>query len=355
MTVTLWRSALVAALFALHPLHVESVAWVAERKDVLSTFFFMLTIWAYAKYAQSKVGARNKVQNLTSKVGGTGRTRLAYYALALVLFTLGLLSKPMVVTLPFVLLLLDYWPLRRWELETGESNRGNKLSRVITGRTLLLEKLPFLALSAGASLITFLVQDRAHSVSIGVPFEPRFANAIASYLKYLSKTVWPSNLAVFYPHPVLGSVTQDPWAPEVYAAGLVILGLTCWALYRLKREPWFAVGWFWYLGTLVPVIGIVQVGGQAMADRYTYIPLIGIFIVVVWAAAEFLNRAPVLVGLETGAPTGSLGWRRAWPGILGIAVVVACVAAAKGYKLQAFDCDPEAARLSVQFIPPKYK
>jgi tetratricopeptide (TPR) repeat protein len=305
MTGAPWRSAFVAALFALHPLHVESVAWVAERKDVLSTFFFMLTLIAYAKYTEVQ-SSKFKVQSQKAQLGTpeslqpsitnhptssvqhpTSSIRYpasVFYLLALLLFALGLMSKPMLVTLPFVLLLLDYWPLQRF----GSSTINHQLSTI---RRLLLEKLPFFTLSAGSSVITFLAQSRSHAVSVTMPFEARLANSITSYLRYLQKALWPANLSLHYPHPTVLSPEMDPWGWQTLIAALVVLVLSGWAVWRLKREPWFAVGWFWYLGTLVPVIGVVQVGGQAMADRYTYIPLIGIFIVVAWSLEEFVSHA----------------------------------------------------------------
>jgi tetratricopeptide (TPR) repeat protein len=337
MTGATGRSAFVAALFALHPLHVESVAWVSERKDVLSAFFFMLTLLAYAKYAERRTKRgegldKSKVQSPRSKVtesvtsgewpvgsrvegrGSRKLRALRYYALALFLFALGLMSKPMLVTLPFVLLLLDYWPLGRFQLKTQNS----KLRTLLP---LLWEKLPFLTLSLASSIITFLVQSRGHAVSSGVGLEPRLANAICSYLKYLGKAIWPVNLSIFYPHPnfsssslnVFGSPGPSPWTWQVIAAALMLVALSSWALLRPKREPWFAVGWFWYLGTLVPVIGVVQVGWQAMADRYTYIPLIGIFVLVAWGAAALL---------------GGLHWHQRVVGAAGLAAALACAAVA---------------------------
>jgi tetratricopeptide (TPR) repeat protein len=261
MTGAVWRCVFVAALFAVHPLHVESVAWVAERKDVLSTFFFMLTLLAYVQYAE-----QSKTQNSKSRL---------WYAFALVLFALGLMSKPMLVTLPFILLLLDFWPLQRLQPQT-----------IIR---LALEKVPFMCLAAISSVLTFLAQAKGHNVSVGLPLDSRLANAIASYLKYLGKTIWPVDLAVFYPHPDIRYPLSNQWPTwQICAAALLLVLVSAFALLRCKRQPWFAVGWFWYLGALVPVIGIVQVGGQALADRYTYIPLIGVFICVVWAVSDFL-------------------------------------------------------------------
>ncbi len=264
MTGAVWRCAIVAALFAVHPLHVESVAWVAERKDVLSTVFFMLTLLAYVQYAE-----KSKTQNPEFKL---------WYAFVLLLFAFGLMSKPMLVTLPFLLLLLDFWPLQRLQPK-------NFLR-------LVLEKIPFLCLAAISSVFTFIAQAKGHNVSVGLPLVSRVANAIASYLKYLGKTIWPADLAVFYPHPDIRYPISNQWPGwEICAAALLLAGVSAFALLRSKRQPWFATGWFWYLGALVPVIGIVQVGGQALADRYTYIPLIGIFICVVWAASDFLAGA----------------------------------------------------------------
>jgi tetratricopeptide (TPR) repeat protein len=316
MTGALWRSAFVAALFALHPLHVESVAWVAERKDVLSTFFFMLTLIAYVRYAErgrkiegggSKMEESGTQESSPPSITNHPASSIQYpvssihyppstilYLLALLLFALGLMSKPMLVTLPFVLLLLDYWPLQRF----GPSPRTSHLAPLLP---LLVEKLPFFALSAISSVITFLVQSRSQAMPEGMPLEGRLANAFATYLRYLGKTIWPTNLAIFYSHPNIASPDASPWGWQTLAAVLVVLFLSGCALTRRKREPWFAVGWFWYLGTLVPVIGAVQVGGQAMADRYTYIPLIGVFIMVAWGLAEVLSRVPFARARQDGA------------------------------------------------------
>jgi protein O-mannosyl-transferase len=261
-----WRSALVAALFGLHPLHVESVAWISERKDVLSAFFFMLTLWAWVRYAQS----RSRVESRRSSAGG-GRLALAPrrwtldYCLALFFFALGLMSKPMLVTVPFVLLLLDWWPLQRFEVSTL--------------RRLVLEKLPFLALAIASCVVTFAAQHGGETImSLGhLPPGMRITNGLLSYMRYIGKAFWPAGLAVFYPLPTQLSMAA------VMGAGVGLLGITVAVIWRARREPWLAAGWFWYLGMLVPVIGLVQVGGQSMADRYTYLPFIGLFVMLCWS------------------------------------------------------------------------
>lgn len=258
MTGALWRSAVVAALFALHPLNVESVAWIAERKNVLSTFFLFLTMRAYVGYVEKKRG---------------------YYFVVLFL-ALGLLSKPMLVTLPFLLLLLDFWPLQRW-------GGGDRSERTETFSKLVLEKIPLFILVAGACVITYLVQKGGDAVRSS-EFRSLYssaANALISYLGYLEKMVWPRGLSVFYPHPGNEVLT---W--KALLCGAVLVGITLAVVRGIRRAPYLAVGWFWYLGTLVPVIGIVQVGEQAMADRYTYVPMIGIFIAVVWGLAELIEN-----------------------------------------------------------------
>jgi protein O-mannosyl-transferase len=254
MTGALWRSVFVAALFAIHPLHVESVAWIAERKDVLSAFFWMLTMGAYVRYVR--------------------HPGLSRYLALLLAFILGLMAKPMLASLPFVLLLLDYWPLRRFRF--GELSG---LSRLI------VEKVPLFIFSGVSALVTFLVQKNAEAVasleflSIGT----RLTNAFVSYATYVVKTFWPTGLAIFYPHPGTWSVWQVVWSV------LLVVGVTVCVVACIRRYPYGVVGWLWYLGTLVPVIGLVQVGSQAMADRYTYVPLIGLFIVVVWGVADLLR------------------------------------------------------------------
>jgi tetratricopeptide (TPR) repeat protein len=249
-----WPSALVAFLFALHPLHVESVAWVSERKDVLSALFWFLALWAYVRY--------------------TERPSLGRYLAVAAWFVLGLMSKPMVVTLPFVLLLLDFWPLRR--------AMPGKLDAA-----LLREKIPLFALSAVASVATYLVQQRSGAVEAlaAFPLGLRVENALVSCCTYIAKMLWPSGLAVFYPYPAAVPLWQAALAAAALAA------VTAMALRAWRRAPYLAAGWFWYLGTLLPVIGLVQVGAQARADRYTYVPMIGLAIVLAWGGADLLRRA----------------------------------------------------------------
>jgi len=255
MTGGIWQSAFVAALFGVHPLHVESVAWVAERKDVLSTLFWILTMGAYLRYARRP---------------GIGR-----YLPVTAAFALGLMCKPMLVTLPFVLLLLDWWPLGRF-------------TQPVFFR-LVWEKVPLLAMSAISSVITYLAQTKggSHLLLEHVPLGFRISNALVSYVVYLGKTVWPVSLAVFYPHPASINVNVPVW--EIAGAILLLCGLSVIALREGRRRPYLAVGWLWYLGTLVPVIGLVQVGVQAYADRYTYVPLIGVFIAVAWGIPSVLS------------------------------------------------------------------
>ena len=261
MTRALWQSAFVAALFALHPLHVESVAWVAERKDVLSAFFWMLTLGAYAFY--------------------TERPGLRRYGAVLLFFVLGLMAKPMLVTLPFVFLLLDYWPLGRFpQLHSQEKKKVSGSLKSL--RPLLLEKIPFFLLSAASSVITYVAQQRGGAVESfqSLPLSERLGNALVSYILYIGKMLWPQNLAVMYPHYGMPSLWQAG------GAFLLLLGITGLVIGRARLRPYLMVGWLWYLGTLVPVIGIVQVGAQAMADRYTYLPLIGLFIMAAWGVSD---------------------------------------------------------------------
>lgn len=264
MTGAIWRSALVAALFAVHPLHVESVAWVSERKDVLSTFFWLLTLWAYARYAE--------------QTASWGR-----YVLVVVSLALGLMAKPMLVTLPFVLLLLDYWPLNRLRWEPAEGLK----SLLVKALPLVREKLPLFALVVASSVVTYFAQQYGGAVKslTRFPLSLRLSNVAVSYVSYIGKMLWPGNLAVYYPyertlHPV-----------KAIGAALLLLSLTALAIYAARRRRYFLTGWLWYLGTLVPVIGLVQVGEQALADRYTYVPLIGLFVIIVWGAADALEKS----------------------------------------------------------------
>jgi protein O-mannosyl-transferase len=254
LTGAVWRSVLVAALFGWHPAHVESVAWVAERKDVLSACFGLLALMFYAGHAR-----RCLVPNSKSKV---------CYGLALCFLACGLMSKPMLVTWPFVMLLLDYWPLERWK-------PGNRWQ-------LVREKIPFFALVVATSVVTYLVQKHSGAVETqeSLPIGARCGNALISYCRYLEKLFWPVKLAVFYPHPGEWPLVQ------VVLAGSFLTGLSALFWWQRRRYPFLLAGWLWFLGTLVPVIGLVQVGDQALADRYTYIPSLGLFILVTWGAYE---------------------------------------------------------------------
>ena len=258
MTAAVWKSAIVAALFAVHPLHVESVAWVSERKDVLSAVFFFLMLGAYIRYVRAASVMR--------------------YLAVVVLFAAGLMSKPMLVTVPIVLLFIDYWPLRRFEPALAISGRDNQ-GQII--RRLFLEKIPLLILSVGASVITFILQKKTVGAIPPLPFLWRVQNAFVSYVIYAWKTVWPTALAVFYPHP---NDTLSIW--KVIFAILLLLGITAAAIVLRRQRPYLLTGWFWYLVMLVPVIGLVQVGEQGHADRYTYLPHIGLFMLAVWLAAD---------------------------------------------------------------------
>ena len=269
-----WESAAVAALFALHPLRVESVAWISERKDLLSGFFGMLTMLAYVHYVRRPSPAR--------------------YTLTLLLFALGLTAKPMLVTLPFVLLLFDFWPLQR--CLSGSRGRpaedalprfpGNSAPGV---GALVLEKVPFLVLSVASSVVTYIAQSKGGAVSSFevIPLQTRLANALVSYWRYLEKTFWPENLSVFYPHP--GSHLA---LGEIVFAGLFLVAVSVLVLFQARRRPFLVTGWFWFLGMLVPVLGILQVGGQSMADRYTYLPSIGVLLIIVWSLSSLLGRLP---------------------------------------------------------------
>jgi Tfp pilus assembly protein PilF len=272
MTGAPFKSGCVAALFALHPLHVESVVWVTERKDMLSGLFWMLTLVAYERYAS--------------------RPSLLRYLCVAAALGLGMAAKPMAVTLPCVLLLLDYWPLRRWS-ETRPPGRSKERAlekepyvAASPGR-LILEKIPLLILSLGSSLVTMVVQQRGGAIPTeeSLPLAQRLTNMPISYVMYLVKAAWPADLAVFYPHPG----AQQSVALALAALALLVV-ITASVVLRRRQQPYLAVGWLWYVGTLVPVIGLVQVGRQAYADRYTYLPLIGIFVAVVWGLEEVVRR-----------------------------------------------------------------
>lgn len=296
MTNALWPSAFVAGLFALHPLHVESVAWVAERKDVLSTLFWMLTMGAYVYYVK--------------------RPGYKRYLLVFVFFVLGLMSKPMLVTLPFVLLLLDYWPLKRLNLVKSDARiaaatpqpasrvkrkqksqqqagkdtvqtKGTVESRALWPQIwpLLKEKIPFFIVTMLFCFVTFYAQQLVVKPMELYPLGGRIANALISCVSYIGKMLWPLKLSIFYPY--IG-VSLLSW--QAVSATLVLAVTTYITIRAARRFPYLIVGWFWYLGTLIPVIGLVQVGLQSMADRYTYVPLIGVFIMIAWGVPELLNR-----------------------------------------------------------------
>ncbi len=275
LTRALWPSALCAALFAWHPLRVESVAWVAERKDVLSGFFGFVTLWAYAHYVEHR------------RAGEPVAVR--YYALALGAFALGLTAKPMLVTLPCVLLLLDYWPLRRFAgaltLSSAVRSRTRAHEHALRNGVAALwaEKLPFFALAAASSVVTYLVQKEGGSVSAALGGGARVANALVAIARYIGAFFWPGSLAVLYPHP--GS-----WpVPATFAAFVLLAGITVVAWRQRVERPWIVVGWLWFVGTLVPVLGLVQVGLQAMADRYTYLPIVGLQLAVIWTLRDVVG------------------------------------------------------------------
>jgi tetratricopeptide (TPR) repeat protein len=267
LTGTFWRSAFVAALFALHPIHVESVAWVSSRKDVLSTFLGFLTIAVYYRYVM--------------------QPRFLSYLLVFLILSLGLLAKPMLVTFPFVLLLLDFWPLKRFHLtrNTFQAGATPGLGRYQPFQ-LFLEKIPLLIPVVISSILTFMAQQRVGSLlPLGsITMHDRIENALVAYVKYIFKAIWPHHLAAYYPYPDSSAV----W--KLFGAALLIALALLWAVRVSKRFPYVIVGLLWYFGTLVPVIGLLQVGGQAMADRYTYIPLTGIFIIVAWGAFDLFEK-----------------------------------------------------------------
>ena len=308
MTKALWQSAVVAALFALHPLRVESVAWLAERKDVLSAFFWMLTMGGYIYYRE--------------------RPGINRYLMALLFYALGLMAKPMLVTLPFVLILLDYWPLRRFTLDKPAQqikSASANIKKARSGRKyavegaapaaqragghnlweligpLLVEKIPFFILAGLSSIVTHIVQQKGGMMQYSkeFPLGMRSANALVSYVMYMVKMLWPTNLAVLYPYP------ESLPSLEALGAALLLIAITLTVVRLAKRFPYLPVGWLWYAGTLVPVIGIVQVGAQSRADRYTYIPMIGLFIMAAWGIPELIKkwryRKEALIAASTSA------------------------------------------------------
>src|SRR5262245_38158170 len=312
MTGSVARSAFVAALFAFHPLNVESVAWVAERKNLLCTLFWLLTLWAYVRYVRQPDWKR--------------------YSLVIVSLALGLLSKPMVVTLPFVMLLLDYWPLARFDTpidsakpkpKKGKTKQksSHQVERKRVGfliRTvdLLWEKVPLFLLALVSCAVTVKAQKAGGALVTGEAFSlgTRLANAVVAYVSYLFKTFWPTNLSVFYPHP---GFSLPSW--QILLSVLLLGGLTSFIVRGTQRFRYLTVGWLWFLGTLMPVIGLVQVGGQAMADRYAYIPSIGLFVLLVWGVSDL---------------TDSLKWHRPWvAGVGGLAVtaLLLCTSRQLGY------------------------
>jgi tetratricopeptide (TPR) repeat protein len=279
MTGAHWRSAFVAALFAVHPLHVESVAWVAERKDVLSTFFGLLATAAYVRY--------------------TEKPKVAPYLLVALLFALSLMSKSMLVTLPFVFLLLDFWPLKRITASASdsESNNGHFKNQIFRSGRLVVEKLPLVVLSCICSLLTVSAQGLAVG-QLKLPLYVRLSNAILSYFRYIGKMFWPAKLVVLYPFP-----SGVLW--QVLIASIVLLGFSVLVIHFRAKYPWLFTGWLWYLGTLIPVIGIVQVGMQSIADRYTYLPLIGLFVILAWGGFALADRwriDPVSLGVLSLVP-----------------------------------------------------
>ena len=335
VVISVGLATIAAAIFALHPLQVDTVAWVAERKNLLSGLFFMLTLWAYGGYANAegrmpKAEGNPTLEIRTAEGSGQGlkgsdqtpdarndqptdhgsrpaphASRFTFHAspfylLALCFLALGLMCKPVLVTLPFVLLLLDYWPLRRLDgrqkADSGTTPGASRFAFHVspaTVRALLLEKLPFFALAAISCVVTMMSVQGVGSMQTDsrVPLDLRLENSVVSYVRYLGKTIWPFDLAIFYPYPA-------GWPIELVAgSGLLLLGVTALAVWWIGRRAWLFVGWFWFLGVLVPFIGLVQAGAQAIADRFMYLPLIGVLIPVVWGAAEVI---------------GWLGWARKW-------------------------------------------
>ena len=291
MTGALWPSAFVAAAFALHPMHVESVAWITERKDVLSTFFLLLTLAAYASYVSRPSAFR--------------------YVAALAAFALGLMAKSMLVTLPFLLLLLDYWPLNRLMPQTAaDSAHKRRKSALSTNNPptlyrIILEKIPFFVFSVISSVITFLIQQNAGAVgNINIlSLNNCITNAFLSYAQYIGKMFWPQNLAVFYPFNAAGSIPF--W--QVVVCALLLLGISFLVIRLGRNQRYLILGWFWFVGTLIPVIGIIQIGLHAYADRYTYVPYIGLFIIIAWGLPQLLSKWTSASSVESSKQRTVLG------------------------------------------------
>ncbi len=335
----LWLSAFAAALFGWHPLHVESVAWVSERKDVLSTSCFLLSLLAYVRFAEERSRRwrryrRRKVDSgdrsdgtlfglLKDTIGhrhkGAESEERWAFRLSLGAFALGLMCKPMLVTLPFVLLLLDYWPLQR--IPPADLRAPLSVLRSLLFRRLLLEKLPFFALAAAACTVTYAVQNQSGAVTAvgSFPLDARAANALIAYCRYLGKFFWPADLAIFYPRPAHWPVGA------VLLAGGFLSGVSTWFFWLRNRHPWLLMGWLWFLGTLVPVIGLVQVGGQAMADRYLYIPSIGLLVLIIWGADALCQSWRRETGTDLNPPPSTLNQFGVWAlSVAGVAALVAC-------------------------------
>ena len=308
MTGAFWRCVVLAGIFALHPLQVDSVAWVTERKNLLSAFFWLLTTWAYVRYVQ---GATPSPGSSGTQPSTGPRPSSLYYALSLALFALGLMCKPILVTLPFVLLLLDYWPLGRMQnAEPSDPQRPTRNTQHVTRNTvhgprftllpLLVEKVPFFVLAAASSAITILAHQGLGMMDSAsrLPWDLRLENALVSYGRYLAKTFWPCRLAVFYPLPAAWPM----W--EVVTCGLILLAISGLVLGTARTRPWLMVGWFWLLGVLVPSSGLIQAGAQAMADRFIYVPVIGVIVAAIWGMhglAKSGRQQPVALSVAGSA------------------------------------------------------
>ena len=295
MTGAFWRCAVLAALFALHPLQVDTVAWVAERKNLLSAAFWLLTIWAYVRYAE--VQSQDSAASNTQHASRITHHRIRYYVLSLCFFALGLMCKPVLVTLPFVLLLLDYWPLQRLQLSNLTSTRPPALFR------LAWEKSPFFLLAVVSSLITIAAHRGLGSLgdASALPLSLRIQNALVSYLRYVGKTIFPTRLTILYPYPG----AWPGW--KVALCCLLLIGVSGFAIRALRSRPFLFVGWFWFLGVLVPFIGLIQAGEQAMADRFMYLPILGLLLLVVWGLDALLDAWPHKHQWLAGAGTLAIG------------------------------------------------